>query len=95
MEGIETHLVISSGARATIGYETDYDPDDVDAMADHVYAERDVGAGPASGTCLTDGMVVAPCSIKTLSAVATSPPGVARPRDAVAPRAPAPHDRRH
>jgi len=69
---VETHLVVSGGARATIAYETSYDPDEVEAMADHVYAERDVGAAPASGTFLTDGMVVAPCSIKTLSAISSS-----------------------
>jgi 4-hydroxy-3-polyprenylbenzoate decarboxylase len=64
--------VISSGARATITYETDHSPDDVVAMADTVYDDRDLGAAVASGTFLTDGMVIAPCSIKTLSAVANS-----------------------
>jgi len=72
VDGVETHLIVSAGARATIGYETRYDPDEVEAMADHVYAERDVGAAPASGTFCTDGMIVAPCSVKTLSAIASS-----------------------
>lgn len=72
MQDIEVHLVISSGARATITYETDHSPDDVVAMADTVYDDRDLGAAVASGTFLTDGMVIAPCSIKTLSAVANS-----------------------
>lgn len=72
MADVETHLVLSTAARATIAYETRYDPDEVEGMADHVYAERDVGAAPASGTFLTDGMIVAPCSIKTLSAIACS-----------------------
>ncbi|MGH9053412.1 MAG: UbiX family flavin prenyltransferase [Acidimicrobiia bacterium] len=68
---VETHLIVSRGARATIAYETEHEVEDLEAMADRVYQETDVGAGPASGTFLTDGMVVAPCSIKTLSAIAT------------------------
>jgi flavin prenyltransferase len=67
---VETHLVVSRGARSTIEYETRYTAADVEAWADRVYEEGDVGAGPASGTFLTAGMVVAPCSVKTLSAVA-------------------------
>ena len=69
---VETHLVVSAGARATITYETDRSPDEVIDMADVVYDDRDLGAAVASGTFLTDGMVIAPCSIKTLSAVANS-----------------------
>ena len=69
---VETHLVVSSGARATITYETDRSADEVTDMADVVYDDRDLGAAVASGTFLTDGMVIAPCSIKTLSAVANS-----------------------
>ena len=69
---VETHLVMSNAARHTISYETEYSPDAIAAMADHVYDEKNVAAGPASGTFLTDGMIVAPCSIKTLSAIANS-----------------------
>ena len=70
MDGIETHLVISKGAVATLEYETDYLPDALAAMADVVYDERSLGATIASGTFRTDGMVVAPCSMKTVSAIA-------------------------
>lgn len=69
---VETHLVVTGGARATIPFETDYTPEQVESFADVVYRDEDLGAAIASGTFVTDGMVVAPCSIKTLSAVANS-----------------------
>lgn len=69
-QAIETHLVISEAARITIAQETDLSPKDVEALADVVYRQRDVGAAIASGSFETLGMVIAPCSIKTLSAVA-------------------------
>lgn len=69
---VETHVVITDGARATIGYETGYAPEDVEEWADVVYEDGELGASIASGTFLTDGMVIAPCSIKTLSSVANS-----------------------
>lgn len=69
---VEVHLILSRGARATIEYETDRDPDEVLALAHVVHDERNVAASIASGTFVTDGMVMAPCSIKTLSAVANS-----------------------
>jgi len=68
----ETHLIISDSGRRNIEIETDFKPDDVEAMADHVYEDRDVGAALASGSFLTCGMVVAPCTIKTLSGIANS-----------------------
>lgn len=67
---IETHLVMSEAAGITITQETDLTPREVEALADVVYRQRDVGAAIASGSFETIGMVVAPCSIKTLSAIA-------------------------
>lgn len=68
----ETHLVISAAGKATIAQETDWQVSDVEALADVTYDARDVGAAIASGSFLTAGMVVIPCSVKTLSAVANS-----------------------
>jgi len=72
MDGIETHLVVSPAARLTIRDETGRSVKDVEALADVVYKPLDVGAAIASGSFPTGGMVVIPCSIKTLSAVAHS-----------------------
>ncbi len=69
---IETHLVMSQAARITIAQETDYDPKDVEALADVSYRIADIGAAIASGSFDTAGMIVAPCSIKSLSAIANS-----------------------
>ncbi len=69
---VEVHLILSTGARATISYELERDPDELLDLAHVVHDERDLAASVASGTFVTDGMVVAPCSVKTLSAVATS-----------------------
>jgi flavin prenyltransferase len=69
---VETHLVTSGGAETTIRYETGRDPGEVAALADVTYGERDLAASLASGTFLTAGMVVAPCSMRTLSGVANS-----------------------
>jgi flavin prenyltransferase len=69
---VETHLLISQAARITIAQETDWDPHDVEALADVVYRPGDIGAAIASGSFETAGMIIAPCSIKTLSAIANS-----------------------
>ena len=68
--GVETHLVISGPGKRTIVEETDYTVAEVEALAHRHYDNRDIGAALASGSFRTDGMVVAPCSIKTASAVA-------------------------
>ena len=67
---VETHLVVSAPGKRTILEETDYALRDVEALAHHVHDNRDIGASLASGTFRTAGMVIAPCSIKTASAVA-------------------------
>jgi polyprenyl P-hydroxybenzoate/phenylacrylic acid decarboxylase-like protein len=68
----EVHLILSKGARATIEYEMGRDPDELLALAHVVHDERNLAASIASGTFVTDGMVIAPCSMKTLAAVANS-----------------------
>lgn len=69
---IETHLVMSPSAKATIAQETDWKVSDVERLASVVHKPGDVGASIASGSFETMGMIVAPCSIKTLSSIANS-----------------------
>lgn len=72
VEQIETHLVISQAAKQTIAAETDYSIAQIRALADVNYDIRDIGAAISSGSYRTLGMVILPCSIKTLSAIAHS-----------------------
>ncbi len=72
VKGVETHLIISEAGEKTIEFETAFKSDDVKALAKFSYDINNIGACLASGSFKRDGMVIAPCSIKTLSAVANS-----------------------
>ena len=69
--GLESHLVMTKPAEMTIAYETKLTPKQVAAKADHRYAVGDIGAPIASGSFKTAGMIVAPCSVRTMSEIAT------------------------
>ncbi len=71
LDGVESHLVMSPAAIRTLGIETEYGVDEVRDLADHVHSFTDIGASIASGSFQSAGMIIAPCSVKTLSAVAT------------------------
>ncbi|KAL4949836.1 Phenylacrylic acid decarboxylase [Aspergillus filifer] len=66
---IETHLIMSKWAEATIKYETDYHPSNVKALADYAHNINDMAAPISSGSFKTDGLIVCPCSMKTLAAI--------------------------
>jgi 4-hydroxy-3-polyprenylbenzoate decarboxylase len=68
---IETHLVMSKSAEMTLVYETKFKPKEVRAMASVVHPAADIGASISSGSFATMGMIIAPCSIKTMSEIAT------------------------
>jgi 4-hydroxy-3-polyprenylbenzoate decarboxylase len=69
---VETHLVMSPAARQTIALETDWKPRDVEELADVTYKFGDIAASISSGSYRIDGMVVIPCSMKTLAGIAHS-----------------------
>ena len=72
MPDVETRLVISKASGPTISHETGYTIGEVKALASVVYDDRDLGAAISCGSFQTDGMLIAPCSIKTLSGIANS-----------------------
>jgi 4-hydroxy-3-polyprenylbenzoate decarboxylase len=69
--GIETHLVLSKWGARTLIHETPHSVDEVKALATYAYSESDQGAPISSGSFVTDGMIIAPCSVRTLSAIAS------------------------
>ena len=69
--GVETHLVISKWGQRTLEHETPYTVEQVRGLASVVHSPRDLGATISSGSFKTEGMVVAPCSVRTLAAIAT------------------------
>ncbi|MGE4798834.1 UbiX family flavin prenyltransferase [Yersinia hibernica] len=72
VEGVETHLILSNAARQTLALETEFSVKDVQALADVVHDSRDIAACISSGSFKTSGMVILPCSIKTLSGIVHS-----------------------
>lgn len=69
-DGVETHLMVSDAAALNLHHELDLKRRDIEALADHVHSVRDIGACVASGSFHSDGMVIVPCSMKTLASVA-------------------------
>jgi 4-hydroxy-3-polyprenylbenzoate decarboxylase len=72
VKDVESHVILSPAAARTIAEETDYSVDTVKKLADVMYSHKDIGAAISSGSFKTEGMLVAPCSIKTLSGIANS-----------------------
>jgi 4-hydroxy-3-polyprenylbenzoate decarboxylase len=72
VDDVESHVIITASAQRTIAHETSYRSDGVRELADHHHHPRDVGAAVSSGSFVTMGMLVAPCSVKTLSGIANS-----------------------
>jgi flavin prenyltransferase len=72
VDNIETHLVMSSAAKRTLSLETDYSVEQVEELADCVHKSSDIAAAISSGSFRAAGMIIAPCSIKTVSGIASS-----------------------
>jgi len=70
VKNVETHLVISPAGLMNISHELDMDKKSVSKLADHVHSNSQIGASIASGSFRTDGMVIAPCSVKTMACIA-------------------------
>ena len=67
--GVESHLILTDGGKRTVQAETGLTPEQFCALADRAYDNRDIGAGPASGTWRSCGMLIVPCSMKTLAGI--------------------------
>lgn len=72
VDDVATHLIVTASGQRTIAHETEYAPGEVRDLADHHHNVRDIGAAVSSGSFVTAGMLVAPCSVKTLSGIANS-----------------------
>jgi 4-hydroxy-3-polyprenylbenzoate decarboxylase len=72
IKGVETHLIISESGETTIKCETSWTVEDVKKLADYTYEFKDMGARLSSGSFQRDGMIIAPCTVKTMSALANS-----------------------
>ena len=68
-QNVETHLIITDGAMRTWNYETDRDIRELTELADHVHDEKNMAAAISSGSFVTDGMIIMPCSMKTLAGI--------------------------
>lgn len=71
IDDVETHLVMSKWGKQNLELETDYSLDQMEGLADHVYRNQDLGAAIASGSFLTDAMVIVPASMKSIASIAT------------------------
>lgn len=69
-EGVELHLILSEAAKKVIALEADFKPEELIALANTTYSEKDIAAGPASGSWRHAGMIVCPCSMASLAAIA-------------------------
>jgi flavin prenyltransferase len=72
LEGLETHLILTPAGLRTVAEETDFKAEEVRALAHCIYDYRDIGAAISSGSFQTIGMLIAPCSVRTLSGIANS-----------------------
>jgi 4-hydroxy-3-polyprenylbenzoate decarboxylase len=72
ISGVETHVIISEAGAKTIRHETNWSVEDVESLANFSYDIDDIGARLASGSSKRDGMIIAPCTVKTMSALANS-----------------------
>lgn len=85
LEGVETHLVVSTAGRLTLSQECDMSPKDLSVIAGVAHHQSDIAASISSGSFRVHGMIVAPCSVKTMSNIATGNTGdlISRAADVV------------